>query len=59
MGTAVCLVMLPIPLLHTISGSLGSWDEILLVALVGRLVIVLVLSILVIGNKGEGQDENE
>jgi hypothetical protein len=50
--------MVTIPLLHSLSGSAGSEDEIL-IALVGRLVLVLVLSLVLVGNKGERQDKDE
>jgi hypothetical protein len=52
------LGMVTIPLLHSLSGSAGSEDEIL-IALVGRLVLVLVLSLVLVGNKGERQDKDE
>ena len=46
------------PLLHSLSGSAGAADEVL-IALVGGLVLVLVLSLVLIGNKGERQDKDE
>jgi hypothetical protein len=46
------LGMVTIPLLHSLSGSAGAMDEILM-ALSGALVLVLVLSLVLIGNKGE------
>jgi hypothetical protein len=46
------LGMVTIPLLHSLSGSAGAMDEILM-ALSGALVLVLVLSLVPIGNKGE------
>jgi hypothetical protein len=57
------LGMVTIPLLHSLSGSAGAADE-LLIALVGGLVLVLVLSFVLVGNKGarqdkDGQSENE
>jgi hypothetical protein len=52
------LGMVTIPLLHSLSGGAGSTDEVL-IALVGGLVLVLVLSLVLIGNKGERQDKNE
>jgi hypothetical protein len=52
------LGMVTIPLLHSLSGSAGSADE-LLIALVGGLVLVLVLSLVLVGNKGERQDKDE
>ena len=51
------LGMVTIPLLHSLSGSAGSADEVL--ALVGGLVLVLVLSLVLVGNKGERQDKDE
>ena len=52
------LGIVTIPLLHSLSGSAGAADE-FLIALVGGLVLVLVLSLVLIGNKGErhGKDE--
>jgi hypothetical protein len=50
--------MVTIPLLHSLSGSAGAADE-LLIALVGGLVLVLVLSLVLGGNKGERQDKDE
>jgi hypothetical protein len=52
------LGMVTIPLLHSLSGSAGAADE-LLIALVGGLVLVLVLSLVLVGNKGERQDKDE
>ncbi len=52
------LGMVTIPLLHSLSGSAGSADEIL-IALVGGLVLVLVLSLVLVGNKGERQDKDD
>ena len=52
------LGMVTIPLLHSLSGSAGAADE-LLIALVGGLVLVLVLSLVLSGNKGERQDKDE
>jgi hypothetical protein len=52
------LGMVTIPLLHSLSGSAGAADE-LLVALVGGLVLVLVLSLALVGNKGERQYKDE
>ncbi len=52
------LGMVTIPLLHSLSGSAGSADEVL-IALVGGLVLVLVLSLVLGGNKGERQDKDE
>jgi multidrug efflux pump subunit AcrB len=49
--------MVTIPLLHSFSGSAGAMDEIL-IALVGGLVLVLVLSLVLVGNKGAGQDKD-
>jgi hypothetical protein len=46
------LGMVTIPLLHSLSGSAGAADE-LLIALVGGVVLVLV------GNKGERQYKGE
>jgi hypothetical protein len=50
--------MVTIPLLHSLSGSAGAADEIL-IALVGGLVLVLFLSFILVGNKGTGQDKDE
>jgi hypothetical protein len=50
--------MVTIPLLHSLSGSAGAADEVL-IALVGGLVLVLVLSFVLVGNKGAKQDKNE
>jgi hypothetical protein len=50
--------MVTIPLLHSFSGSAGAWDEIF-IALAGAFVLVLVLSLVLIGNKGERQDKDE
>jgi hypothetical protein len=52
------LGMVTIPLLHSFSGSAGAGDEIL-IALVGGLVLVLVLSLVFVGNKGERQGKDE
>jgi hypothetical protein len=52
------LGMVTIPLLHSFSGSAGAMDEIL-IALVGGLVLVLVLSLVLVGNKGERQDKDD
>ena len=52
------LGMVTIPLLHSLSGSAGAADEVL-IALVGGLVLVLVLSFVLVGNKGERQDKDE
>jgi hypothetical protein len=52
------LGMVTIPLLHSLSGSSGSADEIL-IALVGGLVLVLVLSFVLVGNKDKRQDDDE
>jgi hypothetical protein len=52
------LGMVTIPLLHSFSGSAGPMDEIL-IALVGGLVLVLVLSLVLVGNKGERQDKDD
>jgi hypothetical protein len=52
------LGMVTIPLLHSFSGSAGPMDEILM-ALSGTLVLVLVLSFVLIGNKGARQDKND
>jgi hypothetical protein len=52
------LGMTMIPVLHSLSGSAGSADEVLL-ALVGGLVLVLVLSFVLVGNKGTRQDKDE
>lgn len=58
-GRSVPLGMVAIPLLHAISGALGSWDEILLAVLVVGLVIVLVASLLVFGNRGGPSPDDE
>jgi hypothetical protein len=50
--------MVTIPLVHSLSGSAGAADE-LLIALVGGLVLVLVLSLVLVGNKGERQDKDD
>jgi hypothetical protein len=52
------LGMATIPLLHSLSGSAGAADEVL-IALAGALVFVLVLSFVLVGNKGERQDKDE
>jgi hypothetical protein len=52
------LGMVTVPLLHSLSGSAGAADE-LLIALVGGLVLVLVLSLVLVGNKGTRQDKDE
>jgi hypothetical protein len=52
------LGMVTIPLLHNLSGRAGAGDEIL-IALVGGLVLVLVLSLVFVGNKGERQGKDE
>jgi hypothetical protein len=52
------LGMVTIPLLHSLSGSAGAADE-LLIALAGALVFVLVLSFVLVGNKGTRQDKDE
>jgi hypothetical protein len=52
------LGMVTIPLLHSLSGSAEAADEIL-IALVGGLVLVLVLSFVIVGSKGERQDKDE
>jgi hypothetical protein len=52
------LGMVTIPLLHSLSGSAGSADEIL-IALVGGLVLVLVLSFVLVGNRSERQEKNK
>jgi hypothetical protein len=52
------LGMVTIPLLHSLSGSAGAVDE-LLIALVGGVVLVLVLSLVLVGNKGERQYKGE
>jgi hypothetical protein len=52
------LGIVTIPLLHSLSGSAGAADEVL-IALVGGLVLVLVLSFVLVGNKGAKQDKNE
>jgi hypothetical protein len=48
------LGMVTIPLLHSLSGSAGAMDEILM-ALSGAVVLVLVLSFVLVGNKGKRQ----
>jgi hypothetical protein len=52
------LGIVTIPLLHSLSGSAGAADEVL-IALVGGLVLVLVLSFVLVGNKGERQGKDE
>jgi hypothetical protein len=52
------LGMVTIPLLHSLSGSAGTADEVL-IALAGGLVLVLVLSFVLVGNKGERRDKDE
>jgi hypothetical protein len=52
------LGMVTILLLHSLSGSAGAADE-LLIALVGGLILVLVLSFVLVGNKGERQDKDD
>jgi hypothetical protein len=52
------LGMMTIPLLHSLSGSAGSADEIL-IALAGALVFVLVLSFVLVRNEGEREDKDE
>jgi hypothetical protein len=52
------LGMVTIPLLHSFSGSAGAADEVL-IALVGGLVLVLVLSFVLVGNKGTRRDKDE
>jgi hypothetical protein len=52
------LGIVTIPLLHSLSGSAGAADEVL-IALVGGLVPVLVLSFVLVGNKGERQGKDE
>jgi hypothetical protein len=52
------LGMVTIPLLHSLSGSAGAADE-LLIALVGGVFLVLVLSLVLVGNKGERQYKGE
>jgi hypothetical protein len=52
------LGMVTIPLLHSFSGSAGAADE-LLIALVGGLVLVLVLSFVLVGNKGKRRDKDD
>jgi hypothetical protein len=52
------LGVVTIPLLHGITGSGGFWDEILM-ALVRGLVIILILSLVLVGNRGETHDEDE
>ena len=44
--------MVTIPLLHSFSGSAGAMDEILM-ALSGVLVLVLILSLVLVGNEKE------
>ena len=51
------LGMVTIPLLHSFSGSAGAGDEIL-IALAGAFVLVLVLSLVLVGNKGARQDKD-
>jgi hypothetical protein len=50
--------MVTIPLLHSFSGSTGAWDEIL-IALAGAFVLVLVLSLVLVGNRDERQDKDD
>jgi hypothetical protein len=52
------LGMATVPLLHSFSGSAGAMDEILM-ALSGALVLVLILSLVLVGNKGDRQDKDE
>jgi hypothetical protein len=52
------LGMVTIPLLHSFSGSAGAMNEILM-ALSGVLVLVLILSLVLVGNKGERQDKDK
>ena len=52
------LGMVTIPLLHNLSGSAGAGDEVL-IALAGALVLVLVLSFVLVGNKGARQGKDE
>jgi hypothetical protein len=52
------LGMVIIPLLHSFSGSAGAMDEILM-ALSGVLVLVLVLSFVLVGNKKDKQPDDE
>jgi hypothetical protein len=52
------LGIVTIPLLHSLSGSAGAGDEVL-IALVGGLVLVLVLSFVLVGNKGERRGKDE
>ena len=52
------LGMVTIPLLHSFSGSAGAGDEIL-IALAGAFVLVLVLSLVLVGNKGARQDKDD
>jgi hypothetical protein len=52
------LGIVTIPLLHSLSGSAGAADEVL-IALVGGLVLVLVLSFVLVGNKGERRGKDE
>jgi hypothetical protein len=47
-----------IPLLRSFSGSAGAWDEIL-IALAGAFALVLLLSLVLAGNKGERQDKDD
>jgi hypothetical protein len=48
------LGMVTIPLLHSLSGNAGAADEVL-IALVGGLVLVLVLSFVLFGIKAQGK----
>jgi hypothetical protein len=52
------LGIVTIPLLHSLSGSAGAGDEVL-IALVGGFVLVLVLSFVLVGNKGERRGKDE
>jgi hypothetical protein len=52
------LGIVTVPLLHSFSGSTGAMDEILM-ALSGALVLVLILSLVLGGNKGDRQDKDE
>jgi hypothetical protein len=52
------LGMVTIPLLHSFSGSAGAMDEVI-IGLSAGLVLVLVLSLVLVGNKGERQGKDE
>ena len=57
-GERLGLGMSPVPLLHSLTGGAGAWDEIITLALLGGIVVAIAFAILGLrGKDKKGGDD--